>query len=181
MKYIVYSIIAMLCCSAPLSAGPLLPLSIADLTQASDVVFHGKVISKKIARDESGRIFTTVRFKVHELWKGDIKEDIFEVVHGGGILGNRKIVAPYQVDYRLDEEAVVFCRLNSKGKGVTIGLVQGKFKVMKTLESSKKYVRNLFHGGPPPDPATGKLRYRLPNQLPLPFESLKAQVEGGER
>ncbi|MBT5479021.1 MAG: hypothetical protein HOI50_09500 [Verrucomicrobia bacterium] len=179
MKYFCTALIASLMWSATTFAGPLLPLSVQDLTTAADVVLHGKVISKKVGRDDDGRIFTTVRLKVQDLWKGEVDSDIFEVVHGGGILGNRKVTAPYQVRYSMNEEAVIFCRINPSGKGVTIGLLQGKFEVKKAMQTSKRYVRNLFHGGLPPESGHAQLRYRMPHQLPLSIESLKTQVQGG--
>ena len=179
MKYLHLTFLAAIAWSFTATAGPLLPLSVQDLTKAADVVLHGKVISKKVGRDDEGRIFTTVKLQVHDLWKGKINNDIFEIVHGGGILGNRKVSAPYQVHYSMSEEAVVFCRINSSGKGVTIGLLQGKFEVQIAKQSSRRYVRNLFHGGPSPEGAGSKLRYRMPHQLPLSIESLKARVQGG--
>mgnify|MGYP001360673483 CR=1 FL=1 len=91
MKYFSTALIASLMWFATAFAGPLLPLSVQDLATAADVVMHGKVISKKVGRDNYGRIFTTVRLKVQDLWKGEVDSDIFEVVHGGGILGNRKV------------------------------------------------------------------------------------------
>jgi hypothetical protein len=179
MKYLYLALLAAITWSLTAAAGPLLPLSVQDLTKAADVVLHGKVISKKVGRDDEGRIFTTVKLQVHDLWKGKIDNDIFEVVHGGGILGNRKVSAPYQVQYSINEEAVVFCRINPAGKGVTIGLLQGKFEVQIAKQNSRRYVRNLFHGGPSPESSISKLRYRMPHQLPLSIESLKARVQGG--
>ena len=160
-------------------AGPLLPLSIQDLTDAADVVLRGKVVCKKVSRDESGRVFTTVQLQVQDVWKGDVAGDTFEVVHGGGILGLRKVEVTYQVQFGICEEAVVFCRINSQGKGVTIGMIQGKFDVLKSENDSKICVRNMFHGGIPPNSSSMQSRIHMPHQLPLIMESLKAQVQGG--
>lgn len=179
MKYLYLTVIAIIAWSLKTSAGPLLPLSVQDLTQAADVVLHGKVISKKVSRDVDGRIFTTVKMQVHDLWKGKVDNEVFEIVHGGGILGNRKVSAPYQVHYSINEEAVVFCRINPSGKGVTIGLLQGKFAVQQAKKTSNRYVRNLFHGGPLPEGPNAKTRYRMPHQIPITIEALKARVQGG--
>ncbi|MBT5926980.1 MAG: hypothetical protein HOH33_10200 [Verrucomicrobia bacterium] len=181
MKFLYVTLMASLSWSLTIVAGPLLPLSVQDLTEAADVVLHGKVISKRVGRDEEGRIFTTVRLQVQDLWKGEVDGDVFEIVHGGGILGNRKVSAPYQVRYMIHEEAVVFCRLNLAGKGVTIGLLQGKFEVLKAEETTNRYVRNLFHGGLPPESSSAKPRYRMPHQIPLSIETLKTRVQGGVR
>ena len=168
------------CWLRPAEAGPLLPLSVQDLTEAADVVLQGKVVSKKVSRDEDGRVFTSIKLQVQDVWKGDVDGGRFEVVHGGGILGLRKVEVAYQVQFDLGDEAVVFCRINSHGQGVTIGMIQGKFEVLKSEDDSKRYVRNVFHGGAPPDSKSLQTRrVRLPHQLPLPIESLKAQVLGG--
>ncbi len=180
MKYLISSAIGPMAWVNALMGGPLIPLSVLELTNSSNVILHGKVISKKMARDEDGRVYTTVRMQVEDLWKGKITGEFFEIEHGGGILGNRKVSSPYQVRYNIHDEVVVFCRLNSRGKGVTIGLIQGKFEVMGT-ESSGHYVRNRFHGGPPPSAKPDRTRHRMPHQIPLPMASLKAQVQGGAR
>ena len=64
--------------------GPLRPLGLPELTTASETVIHGKVCSKKVARDSEGRIYTTIGIEILEVWKGDVKEPILEVVQGGG-------------------------------------------------------------------------------------------------
>lgn len=179
MKRFICLFICLSCWLRPALAGPLLPLSVQDLTEAADVVLQGKVVSKKVARDEDGRVFTSIKLQVQDVWKGEVMGDTFELVHGGGILGLRKVQVAYQVQFNIHDEAVVFCRINSKGKGVTIGMVQGKFDVLKTEDNKKLFVRNIFHGGPPPSPQSLKTRVRMPHQLPLPIESLKAQVQGG--
>lgn len=180
MKRLICLFVCLSCWLHPAVAGPLLPLSVQDLTEAADVVLQGKVLSRKVARDDDGRVFTSIQFQVQDVWKGEVAGDTFEVVHGGGILGLRKVEVLFQVEFALGEEAVVFCRINSKGQGVTIGMVQGKFDVLKSDYDSKLYVRNVFHGGAPPGSSSPQTRgIRLPHQLPLPIESLKAQVKGG--
>lgn len=180
MKRLICLFVCLSCWLRPAVAGPLLPLSVQELTEAADVVLQGKVVSRKVARDDDGRVFTSIKLQVQDVWKGEVDGGTFEVVHGGGILGLRKVEIAYQVEFGLADEAVVFCRINSKGQGVTIGMVQGKFDVLKSENDSKLYVRNLFHGGAPPDSNSLQTRgIRLPHQLPLPIETLKAQVRGG--
>jgi len=157
-------------------AGPLRPLGIHELIEASDLVLRGKVTAKKVARDEAGRIFTTVCLEVMEVWKGQLEESTFELVQSGGILGNQRAETPFQASFRLNQEAVVFCRLNPDGKGVTIGLTQGKFDVFEVGKNQPSHVRNLFLGGPPPTHPTFASRVRMPQQLPMTLEELKQTV-----
>lgn len=180
MKRLICLFVCLSCWFRSAEAGPLLPLSVQDLTEAADVVLQGKVVSKKVSRDDEGRVFTSIKLQVQDVWKGDVDGDTFEVVHGGGILGLRKVEVTYQVQFDLGDEAVVFCRINSQGQGVTIGMTQGKFEILKSEDDSKQYVRNVFHGGAPPDSKSLQRRgFRMPHQLPLSIESLKAQVQGG--
>jgi hypothetical protein len=161
--------------------GPLRPLGLPELTTASEAVIHGKVCSKKVARDSEGRIYTTIGIEILEVWKGDVKEPILEVVQGGGILGGQKAESPFQAHFSLGEETVVFCRFNQTGKAVTIGLTQGKFDVYSPHGMATKHARNLFHGGPPPHSPSFQSRIRMPNQVPLSLTKLKACVQGGDQ
>ena len=44
-------------------------LGLPELTTASEAVIHGKVCSKKVARDSEGRIYTTIGIEILEVWK----------------------------------------------------------------------------------------------------------------
>ncbi len=154
-----------------------LPLSVEALTESADLVVRGKVVSKQVERDAEGRILTRVLMDVLEVWKGSVQGDTTELVHPGGILGERKVEVPFMAEYRLGDEVVVFLRLNDRGEGVTIGLAQGRFDVTTEPSTQQRYVQNLFHGGAPP---SGPLapRYRMPHQLPMLLGDLHSRVLG---
>ncbi len=158
-----------------LSAGPLIPIPIDRLTTESDLVVHADVIGKSVQKDEQGRIYTKIDLEVHEYWKGQPRTKALTVVHSGGILGNQWSTANGEVSYKLGEEVVVFLILNSRGEGVTKGMLQGKFLIQHDATGKKKYARSLFHGGEPPSP-NGPKGYRFPTQLPLTLDRLKRQV-----
>lgn len=122
----------MLCALAlPLAGSEPAPLSIAELTRAADLVIRGKVESKSVERDTSGRIHTRVRIAVAEVWKGDPKQPLITVVHSGGTLGERRAETIGQVGYAIDEEVVGFYQWNQRGEAVTVGLAQGKISAAK--------------------------------------------------
>jgi len=70
------------------------------------------------------------------------------VVHGGGTLEGRSSVVDGQVEYALGEEVVAFLVRNSRGEGVTIGLMQGKFHIWQDKATGARFVTSPFHGAP---------------------------------
>jgi len=122
------------------------PVSIDELTKQSSLVLHGTVLSKSCQRDAQGRIYTKVELEVAEVWKGSLSAKRFTVVHGGGILGEKRAVVSGQVEYGIGEEVVAFLVLNQRGEGVTLGLMRGKFRVWKDTETGEVLAQNPFHG-----------------------------------
>lgn len=168
----VFSGIAFFC--LPLSATPVALLSIDRLATKSDCIVHGTVIGKSVQKDTEGRIYTQVRLHVQDVWKGKVKANPFVIVHGGGILGNRRDSVSGGVSYKLGEEVVVFLAINSRGEGVTLGMQQGKFRIWRDESTKQRYAQSLYHGGKPAKATAGG--YRFPAQLPLTLEKLKRQV-----
>lgn len=167
----VFSGIAFFC--LPLSATPVVLLSIDQLAAKSDCVIHGVVIGKSVQKDPEGRIYTQVRLHVQDVWKGMVKANPFVIVHSGGILGNRRDSVSGGVSYKLGEEVVVFLAINSRGEGVTLGMQQGKFRIWRDESTKQRYAQSLYHGGRSAKATAG---YRFPAQLPLTLENLKRQV-----
>lgn len=157
----------------PLLASPIALLPIDQLAAKSDCVIHGVVIGKSVQKDPEGRIYTQVRLHVQDVWKGEVKSNPFVIVHGGGILGNRRDGVSGEVRYKLGEEVVVFLAINSRGEGVTLGMRQGKFRIWREDSTKQRYAQSLYHGGKPTKASGG---YRFPARLPLTLETLKRQV-----
>ena len=132
--------------STLLSAALLQPLSVEELSQSADVIVHGTVLNKTCLRDPEGRIYTRVGLQVHEVWKGNVTSNTFTLVHSGGVLGEERVESSAQVEYEVGEEVAAFLRLNQRGEGVTLGLVQGKFHIATEQPTGEKFARNLFHG-----------------------------------
>jgi len=131
--------------------GPLLgvgfdPIPIEQLAQRAELIVQGTVLSKSCQRDLAGRIYTRVQLTVEEVWKGAVAGSPFEIVHGGGILGDRQSVVSGQVDYAIGEEVVAFLVRNTRGEALTLGLMQGKFHVWKDAQTGVKNAVSPFHG-----------------------------------
>jgi hypothetical protein len=165
--------------SLPLSATLFVPMSVSELAEQSQLIVRGTVLSKSCQRDDAGRIYTKVELKVAEVWKGNITGDRLTVVHGGGILGRRKVVVTGQVDYQIGEEVVAFLVLNQRGVADTLGLCQGKFHLWTDPATGRKLARNPFHGSAAPAPAGGRLQSVAGDAGPLTVDELKRQVHGG--
>lgn len=169
--------------TSPLRAVIFDPLSIEALTAQADVVLQGTVLSQTCQRDPAGRIFTRVEIEVTEVWKGAISGSPFQVVHGGGTLGERRSVVGGQVEYDVGEEVVVFLVRNTRGEGVTLGLRQGKFHVWKDAQTGVKLAASPFHGGVLSSPASAALKSATGARVDstLELSQLKKRVEGASR
>lgn len=123
------------------------PIPIEQLVSHADLVIRGTVLSKSCQRDNEGRIYTRVELSVAEVWKGTHRGSRIEIVHGGGTLGEERVLIPGQVDYRIGDDSVLFLVFNPRGEAVTLAMAQGKFDVSKESVSNETFVRNPFHGG----------------------------------
>jgi hypothetical protein len=154
------------------------PLPIGQLTTNAEVIVHGTVLSKSVERDPEGRIFTRVKLRITEVWKGTVNVEEFSIVHGGGRIGNTESRASIQVNYYIGEEIVAMLRFNQRHEGVTLGLVQGKFLVETDPTDGVKTVSNIFHGRSPTD--AHKSSVTRPAQPRLTLDDFKRQVKGGQ-
>lgn len=114
------------------------PASLPQLATEAKLILHGTVISKTCLDDPQNGIYTKIKIRVRELWKGSHAEPHITVVHSGGILGNRQTKVSGQVHYQLGEEVVVFLDLNHRGEAVTLGMKLGKIPVTTGPETSKQ-------------------------------------------
>lgn len=120
----------------------MIPLSIEELAGQSQLVLRGTVLGKTVQRDPAGRIYTAIDFQVAEVWRGTLATNRITLVHGGGVLGQERVMVTGQAEYQIGEEAVVFVSLNPRGEAVTIGLRQGKFKVTQDSTTGQKLAAN---------------------------------------
>lgn len=148
------------------------PLTIEELAAQADAVVHGWVEGVSVARDDEGRIHTRVELRVIEVWRGLGSGPVWELVTGGGVLGERSETASGQVQYKIGEEVVCFLVRNPRGEWVTLGLAQGAFKVRQ--EGGRRWAANPFWGGAA---GAGVDRHgRMPTERPLAIEELRRRT-----
>lgn len=161
----------------------MVPLGVDELTGRAELILHGTVASKICLKDSEGRIYTKIEFAVSEVWKGVLSNNVFVIVHGGGIVGDERTVVGGEANYDVGEELVAFLRVNQRGEGVSIGLAQGQFQVWKDAGSGEKFVNNLFHGKPKNAESASQAAFRAAAGKParLALMELRQRVDGGAR
>ncbi|MEW6158649.1 MAG: hypothetical protein AB1813_14550 [Verrucomicrobiota bacterium] len=143
---------SVLCLAPGLRAIIISPLSVEELTDQAEWIVQGMVRAKTCQADASGRIYTRVELELTEVWKGKLSAKTLEIVQGGGTLGERRSVVPFQAEYAVGEEVVAFLVRNTRGEAVTLGLAQGKFGVW--TERGEKMAANALNGRPMPSGAS---------------------------
>jgi hypothetical protein len=164
----------------PAFALQVVPLSIGELTAKSDLIAHGTVRSVTYQEDSTGRIYTEVEIEASEIWKGTNQPGIIHVLHGGGVVGSRRVVVSGQVQYPVGEEVVAFLVFNERGQAITLGLAQGKFHVRTDAQTGEKLAANPFHGIGYNGAALSATPIS-PTASRLTLGSLKQQVQGGRQ
>lgn len=164
--------LALIAAAAPQSARAtrLVPLTIEQLAQASDLIVHGIVREMAVQRDERGRIFTTFQLSLEDVWKGDVPDGMCRIVEGGGVLGESALTARPHPGYAVGQEVVAFLVRNPAGEWVTLGMAQGRFEVRREPSSTRRYVANPFWG------QTVTQATPVPWKRPLPLEELRRRV-----
>ncbi|MEO8427162.1 MAG: hypothetical protein ABI651_08630 [Verrucomicrobiota bacterium] len=183
MKTIVTCFAVMFLMTLPriIRADQLVPLTIEQLTEHSQLIIHGAVLSRSCQRDLAGRIYTKVELEVSDVWKGALTNRVFTVVHGGGILGDRKATVSNQVEFEIGEEIVAFLVVNWRGESLSLGLAQGKFHVWQDTATQQKFACNPFHGNPAAVANREVLHRPAGSGGSLTLAELKHRVSGGNR
>jgi hypothetical protein len=153
---LLYLTLALVLPGSKLSATLLTPLPVEELGQRAELILLGTVLNQSCERSTEGRIYTRVELHVAEVWKGQVTNAIFTIVHSGGTVGHLRAQVSGQVSYVIGEEVVAFVLRNSRGEGVTLGLAQGKFHVWQDSQTGEKFVHNIFHGATEYVPKAGK-------------------------
>jgi hypothetical protein len=164
-----------------LGAVVMVPLKIEAMADRAKLIVQGRVVSRICQRDAAGRIFTKIELQVSEVWKGTFSDQLLQVVHGGGSLGEERLMVSGQVEYRPGEEVVGFFVINDRGEGVTIGLAQGKFHVWQDHATGEKLAANPFYGQPAGSQVKTAAQKQSSAEERLTLTRLKQRVQGANR
>ncbi|MCB9762700.1 MAG: hypothetical protein H6739_23065 [Alphaproteobacteria bacterium] len=136
--------------SAPALATTLTPLSIEQMTDASDLVVRGVVTEVWTEEDAKGRIWTRAQVEVHDVLKGAAETRAVIIDQLGGTLNDDTMYVAEATRFSVGEEAYFFLEHLGSGRTVTAGMFQGKFTVRVDPDNGDEMV----------------VRYRLPQDRP---------------
>lgn len=121
--------------AAPLSATTVVLLGEDELVAAARAIVHGDVVSKRTAvAARGGRIYTEYRFRPREVLKGATDPDgTITFREWGGEANGIRYYIPGVGEFAEGDEVVAFLGEadSATGVGFTVGLSQGKFRVVR--------------------------------------------------
>ena len=116
---------------APSFATTVAPLSVEQVTDASDLIVRGEVEEMWVEPDTSGRIYTRVLVRVTKVLKGTVEVDDYVTVESaGGTLDGQTMIVDGAPRYSVGEDTLLFLTDKpSRGVYGTVGLNLGKYTV----------------------------------------------------
>ncbi len=131
--------------TAPAEATTVIRISLDQMTQSSDVILYGQVVSSTpIAVNGNPRhIRTDVHIRITQQLKGRAMKDI-TLQLPGGTLGDYAMKIPGMPTFKAGGEVVLFLEKTAQNWALT-GLGQGKYSVYRTKEG-KQLVRRQLDG-----------------------------------
>ncbi|MDA0334780.1 MAG: hypothetical protein O2782_06430 [bacterium] len=137
-----YALLALLCMAASATASTVVPLSVAELTDRSQQVFHGICLDSHAAA-EGGEVTTHLRFVVSEHLKGPVRTDTLSVILPGGELDGTRYQISGMPGFRPGEEVVLFLTgADPSGRVWPVGLAQGGFHVRRNNQGAARVRRD---------------------------------------
>ena len=126
-------------------ATSLAPLTIEQMTDASDYVVHGTITEVWTEVDDEGLVWSRARLTVHETLKG--KDDPQELVIDslGGTHEGYTMRIEARAQYSVHEEIYTFLTVGKDDRLMPVGKFLGKFIVRRAPGDKASYVRT-FHG-----------------------------------
>jgi hypothetical protein len=131
--------------------------SLDDLVQKSTRIVVGKCLSRESRWNERNTlILTTTRFAVSEPLKGS-KDGFVEVVTVGGTLDGITQTVSGMPAFEPEEEVLLFLEPSKSGQWQTLGLSQGKFRVVRNRLTGEEELIHSLSGLELYDPASRSL------------------------
>jgi len=124
--------------SSTAHATSLVELSVAQLTDASELIVRGTITEVWAERDDRGRIWTRAQVEITEPLKGDAGDSII-VDQIGGVLHEDAMLVGAAARFSPGEDAIFF--LEAQGNGprfVPVGMFQGKYTVRIDPDSGQE-------------------------------------------
>jgi hypothetical protein len=144
MKYTVRSvlltIVVMLSLATSVTATQVIFQSLAELGTNSTAVIKGKVAGvRSYWNDSHTKIFTETTITIDETFKGQLG-GVVSVVQLGGMVDNIRVTAHGALQWRFDEEVVLFLEPGVDQTYQVAGFSQGKFQIDRDPQTGAVYV-----------------------------------------
>lgn len=121
-------------------ATSLVPLTIEQMTDASDLVIRGMVTEVWAFEDDKGRIWTRAQIEVTKVLKGDPATQTVIVDQLGGVWNDSMMLVSDAARFSVGEDAYFFLENLKSGHTVTVGMYQGKFTVQQAPHTGDQRV-----------------------------------------
>ncbi len=115
--------------ASPVAHATLLPLTVDQLTDASDYVVRGTVSQMWVDEDERGHHWTRVQVEVDALYKGPADTDALLLDVQGDFIGGEGTLNLHSPRFDVGEEIFLFAEALESGLLVPTGLTQGKHTI----------------------------------------------------
>ena len=111
-------------------ASTVLEMSFRQVFEHAELVFEGRVLALASERDDDGMIYTTVRFEVHDVLKGDYAQSTLALRFLGGTVGTQRLDVTDLTMPQAGEAGIYFVEaLYSPQVNPLVGWSQGHFLI----------------------------------------------------
>lgn len=114
----------------------------SELVQRADSIVLGTVVSVWPRLDANGLIETVTDLAVEETIKGSAGSGVVRIVHWGGVVGDRWLIATGTPEYTPGQRSLVFLHHNQKGEWTTLDLALGRFDLGFDTQGRELLVRD---------------------------------------
>ena len=112
-------------------ATTMVPLSVEQITDISNIVVRGKVTEVWTEPDpETKTIWTYAQVEVQEVLKGNPQTHIVVIEQPGGEFGEKKTTVEGVARFSIGEEGYFFVEELASGRMVSTGMFQGKYNII---------------------------------------------------
>jgi hypothetical protein len=126
--------------SPPAQATTMTPLTIEQMTDASDLVVRAEVTQVWVEEDERGNLRTRAQLEVETVIKGQRSVDAVLVDQVGGVLHNQFAPVPFAARFSDGERGIFFLEHTSTGRTTIVGWSQGKYTLRTQPDSGAEMV-----------------------------------------
>lgn len=126
--------------ATPAQATSIVPLTIEQMTDASDLVVRAEVTQVWVEQDERGNLRTRAQLEVSQILKGKGRIESVLVDQVGGVLHNDFSVVPFAARFSPGEDGIFFLERQSGMRTTVVGWSQGKYTIRSHPETGEEMV-----------------------------------------